>query len=43
MKIAIVGAGNGGSFTALHWGWYTRTEKDIEVELIYNPENQSIT
>ena len=40
MKIAIVGAGNGGSFTALHWGWYTRTEKDIEVELIYNPENQ---
>ena len=40
MKVAIVGAGNGGSFTALHWGWYTRTEKDIEVELIYNPENQ---
>lgn len=40
MKISIVGAGNGGSFTALHWGWNTRKEKNIEVELIYNPENQ---
>ena len=41
MKVAIVGAGNGGSFTALHWGWYSKfAEKDIEVELIYNPEYQ---
>ena len=39
MKIAVVGAGNGGSFTALHWGWYGR-HKDVEVELIYNPETQ---
>ena len=39
MKVAVVGAGNGGSFTALHWGWYSKfAEKDIEVELIYNPD-----
>ena len=38
MKIAVVGAGNAGTFTALHYGWYTRTNPDIEVELIYNPE-----
>ena len=41
MKVAVVGAGNGGSFTALHWGWYSKfAEKDIEVELIYNPDTQ---
>ena len=41
MKVTIVGAGNGGSFTALHWGWYSKfAEKDIEVELIYNPNTQ---
>ena len=40
MKIAVVGAGNGGSFTALHFGWYTRTNPDVEVELIYNPETK---
>ena len=38
MKIAIVGAGNGGCLTALHLGWYSRESKDIEVELIYNPD-----
>ena len=38
MKIAVVGAGNGGSFTALHFGWYTRDKSDVEVELIYDPE-----
>ena len=37
MKISVVGAGNAGSFTALHWAWYTR-DLDVEVELIYNPE-----
>ena len=37
MKVTVVGAGNGGSFTALHWGWYSR-DKDVEVELIYNPD-----
>ena len=38
MKIAVVGAGNGGSFTALHYAWYTRNKSDVEVELIYDPE-----
>ena len=36
MKISIVGAGNAGCFTALHYAWYTR-KSDIEIELIYNP------
>ena len=40
MKIAVVGAGNAGTFTALHYGWYTRNNPDIEVELIYNPDTQ---
>ena len=38
MKIVVIGAGNGGCFTALHTGWYTRNNPDVEVELIYNPE-----
>ena len=38
MKISVVGAGNAGCFTALHFGYYTRNEKNIEVELIYNPD-----
>ena len=38
MKVVVIGAGNGGCFTALHWGWWTRNDSDIEVELIYNPE-----
>ena len=41
MKVAVVGAGNGGSFTALHWGWYSKfAGENVEVELIYNPEYQ---
>ena len=40
MKVAVVGAGNGGSFTALHWGWYSKFAENIEVELIYNPDTQ---
>ena len=35
MKISVVGGGNGGCFTALYLAWHC---KDIEVELIYNPE-----
>jgi len=35
MKISVVGGGNGGCFTALYLAWH---RKDIEVELIYNPE-----
>ena len=38
MKVVVIGAGNGGCFTALHWGWHTRNNSDVEVELIYNPE-----
>ena len=38
MKVGVIGAGNGGCFTALHTGWYTRNNPDVEVELIYNPE-----
>lgn len=37
MKVTVVGAGNAGSFTALHWSWYTRNEPNIEVELVYDP------
>ena len=39
MKIVVIGAGNGGCFTALHLGWHTRNNPDVEVELIYNPES----
>jgi len=41
MKITVVGAGNAGCFTALHASWFSKFEgKDVEVELIYNPEDQ---
>ena len=35
MKITVVGAGNGGCFTALFLAWHLK--QDAEVELIYNP------
>ena len=38
MKVVVIGAGNGGCFTALHWGWWTRNDPDVEVELIHNPD-----
>lgn len=37
MKITVIGRGNAGCLTALHYGYYTRNRKDISVELIYNP------
>ena len=37
MKVSIVGAGNAGIFTALYYSWYGK-KKDLEVELIYNPD-----
>jgi len=37
MKISIVGAGNAGCFTALHYAWYTRSS-GIEIELIHDPQ-----
>ena len=36
MKISVVGAGNAGCFTALHYAWWTR-KSTIEVELIHDP------
>jgi len=41
MKISIIGGGNGGVWTALHYGYFTRNNKNIEVELIYDPEIDS--
>ena len=38
MKIVIIGSGSAGVWTALHYGYYTRNNKDIEVELIHDPE-----
>jgi hypothetical protein len=36
-KIVIVGAGNAGCFTALHYAWHTRNNPDIHIELRYDP------
>ena len=41
MKIVIIGSGNAGVWTALHYGYYTRNDKNIEVELIHDPEIDS--
>jgi hypothetical protein len=41
MKIVIIGGGSGGVWTALHYGYGTRNIKDIEVELIHDPEIDS--
>lgn len=39
MKIAVVGAGNAGSFTALHYAYFSNwVDKPLEVELFYNPK-----
>ena len=40
MKISIVGAGNAGCFTALHFAWKVLSNKydNVELELIYDPE-----
>jgi len=39
MKIAVVGAGNAGSFTALHFAYYgNQLSSKPEVELIYDPD-----
>ena len=40
MKVSIVGAGNAGCFTALYYSWHA---KDIEVELIHNPDKAPVT
>ncbi len=37
MKITILGRGNAGCLTALHYAYYTRNRTDISVELLYDP------
>jgi hypothetical protein len=37
VKITILGRGNAGCLTALHYGYYTRHRTDISIELIYDP------
>ena len=37
MKITILGKGNAGCLTALHFGYYTRNRKDVSIELLYDP------
>ena len=41
MKIIIIGAGNGGVWTALHYAYHTRKIGNVEVELIHDPEIDS--
>ena len=38
MRITILGRGNAGCLTALHYGYYTRHLKNISVELIHDPD-----
>ena len=42
MKITVIGAGNGGVWTALFYAYYTLNNKNIEVELIHDPEIDSV-
>ena len=37
MKVTILGAGNAGCFTAVHYAFFTR-HHDVEIELIHNPD-----
>jgi len=41
MKIVIIGGGNGGVWTALHYAYHTRKIGNVEVELIHDPEIDS--
>ena len=38
MKITILGRGNAGCLTALHYGYHSRNNKQVEVELLYDPK-----
>ena len=38
MKITVLGRGNAGCLTALHYGYYTRNLENISIELIYDPD-----
>jgi hypothetical protein len=37
IKITIIGGGNAGCLTALHFGYHSRNNKNISVELLYDP------
>ena len=41
MIIVIIGAGNGGVWTALHYAYHSRKAEEIEIELIHDPEIDS--
>ena len=41
MKIVIIGGGSAGVWTALHYGYWTRNDKNIEVELLHDSEIDS--
>tara|TARA_B100001079_G_scaffold270220_1_gene284071 strand:+ start:977 stop:2149 length:1173 start_codon:yes stop_codon:yes gene_type:complete len=41
MKIVIIGAGNGGVWTALNYAYHSRKAEEIEIELIHDPEIDS--
>ena len=38
MKITIVGGGNAGCLTALHYAYYTSDQPNIQIELRHNPD-----
>jgi len=38
MKISIIGGGNAGAWTALHYAYFSRNQKNVEIELIHDPE-----
>ena len=38
MKITVLGRGNAGCITALHYGYYTRNLENVSIELIYDPD-----
>jgi hypothetical protein len=42
MKIAIIGGGSAGIWTALHYGYCTRNDNDVEIELIHDPEIDTV-
>jgi len=37
IKITVIGRGNAGCLTALHFGYYARNNQNVSVELLYDP------
>lgn len=40
MRIAVVGAGNAGCFTALYYAWHTRNDPEVEIQLIFDSKEE---